>query len=70
VAQRLSLAVVAEGVETTAAWDRLRDLGCHHAQGFLVSRPLPPDDLAVWVAGGGLELALATLGDERGAVAA
>ena len=70
LAQRLSLAVVAEGVETTAAWDRLRDLGCHHAQGFLVSRPLPPDDLAVWVAGGGLELALATLGDERGAVAA
>src|SRR4029079_236880 len=69
LAQRLSLAVVAEGVETTAAWDRLRDLGCHQAQGFLVSRPLPADDLDAWLAGGGLARALAAVGDERDAVA-
>ena len=69
LAQRLGLAVVAEGVETPAAWDRLRDLGCHHAQGFLVSRPLPADDLDAWVTGGGIARALATVGDERDAVA-
>jgi EAL domain-containing protein (putative c-di-GMP-specific phosphodiesterase class I) len=69
LAQRLSLDVVAEGVETPAAWDRLRDLGCHQAQGFLVSRPLPADDLDAWLAGGGLARALAAVGDERDAVA-
>jgi len=35
----------------------------------LVSRPLPAGDLDAWLAGGGLARALATVGDERDAVA-
>lgn len=40
LAHALGLEVVAEGVETVAAAQALLDLGCHRAQGFLLSRPL------------------------------
>jgi sensor c-di-GMP phosphodiesterase-like protein len=30
--------------------DDLRNLGCRFGQGFAISRPLPPDDLADWMA--------------------
>ncbi len=40
VAHGLGLEVVAEGVETATAARALLDLGCHRAQGFLLSRPL------------------------------
>jgi EAL domain-containing protein (putative c-di-GMP-specific phosphodiesterase class I) len=40
LAQNLGMGVIAEGVETTAQLDRLRELGCQCVQGFLVSRPL------------------------------
>jgi len=50
LARRLSLSVVAEGVETPASWARLGELGCDTAQGFLLSRPLPPAELEAWVA--------------------
>lgn len=42
--------VVAEGIETEAQLDRLRDLGCRLGQGFLLSRPLEADDYAALVA--------------------
>jgi EAL domain-containing protein (putative c-di-GMP-specific phosphodiesterase class I) len=48
--RRLNLTVVAEGVETPAARGRLQELGCDLAQGFLVSRPLPPLELEAWAA--------------------
>jgi diguanylate cyclase (GGDEF)-like protein len=48
--RRLNLSVVAEGVETPAARERLQALGCDHAQGFLVSRPLPALELEAWAA--------------------
>jgi len=45
LARHLDLHVVAEGVETQAALERLIDLGCDTAQGYLFSRPLPAQDL-------------------------
>jgi EAL domain-containing protein (putative c-di-GMP-specific phosphodiesterase class I) len=40
LAHGLGLEVVAEGVETATAARALLDLGCHRAQGFLLSRPV------------------------------
>lgn len=45
----LGLQIVAEGVETPEAWSTLLRLGCDLAQGYLVSRPLPPAELLGWV---------------------
>lgn len=45
VARSLSLSVVAEGIETEEQRDRLRELGCDMAQGFLFSEPVPADDV-------------------------
>jgi diguanylate cyclase (GGDEF)-like protein len=41
----LGLGVVAEGVETPAQLDYLRRAGCPHAQGYLLARPGPAEDL-------------------------
>lgn len=38
--------VVAEGVETVEQLDFLRALRCDQVQGFLLGRPMPPDDFA------------------------
>jgi EAL domain-containing protein (putative c-di-GMP-specific phosphodiesterase class I) len=40
------LIVVAEGVETTIQLDLLRAMGCDRVQGYLLGRPMPPDQLA------------------------
>jgi diguanylate cyclase (GGDEF)-like protein/PAS domain S-box-containing protein len=45
----LGLTVVAEGVEDEAALARLTELGCDLVQGYSLSRPLPPLELADWV---------------------
>lgn len=45
-AHALGLTVTAEGVEREAQLQRLRELGCDTAQGFLISRPVPPLALA------------------------
>jgi diguanylate cyclase (GGDEF)-like protein/PAS domain S-box-containing protein len=44
----LDLSVVVEGVETREAWDWLIGLGCEWAQGYFMSRPLPPEALEEW----------------------
>jgi diguanylate cyclase (GGDEF)-like protein len=45
--KNLSLTVVAQGVETRAQADFLRDHSCDELQGFYLNRPLPPDEFAV-----------------------
>jgi diguanylate cyclase (GGDEF)-like protein len=50
LAHSLSLEVVAEGVEDEATLDRLADARCDLTQGYVISRPLPADDLTTWLA--------------------
>ena len=45
LAANLGLRPVAEGVETKDQLERLRELGCDQAQGYLFARPLPPNDV-------------------------
>jgi diguanylate cyclase (GGDEF)-like protein/PAS domain S-box-containing protein len=46
MAEALGLTVTAEGVETDSQLAALQALGCPRAQGFLLGRPVPPDQLA------------------------
>ena len=48
-AAELGLSVTIEGIETPAQHARARNLGCHFAQGYLWSRPVPPAAIARWV---------------------
>ncbi|MDO4537715.1 MAG: EAL domain-containing protein [Coriobacteriales bacterium] len=45
-AQRLGMRTVAEGVETVQQLEFLRTCGCDIIQGYLYSKPLPPQDFA------------------------
>jgi diguanylate cyclase (GGDEF)-like protein len=47
----LGMKVVAEGIETELAADRLRALGCDIAQGYLYAKPMPLDQLERWLEG-------------------
>ncbi|GHA84419.1 putative bifunctional diguanylate cyclase/phosphodiesterase [Cognatilysobacter bugurensis] len=49
IARNFNLRVIAEGVETAAQAEMLRELGCDEAQGFLYSRALPLADFNAWV---------------------
>ncbi|MBI2710570.1 MAG: EAL domain-containing protein [Actinobacteria bacterium] len=44
LARALKLRLVAEGIETPAQAERLRDEGCHMGQGYLFARPLVDED--------------------------
>jgi diguanylate cyclase (GGDEF)-like protein len=48
LAHDLGVPVVAEGVESSAALDELRTLGCDEFQGFLIAHPLGADDFDRW----------------------
>jgi EAL domain-containing protein (putative c-di-GMP-specific phosphodiesterase class I) len=47
VAHSLGLGVVAEGVETEAQLQMLRQMGCDQVQGYLLGRPMSAADLAL-----------------------
>jgi diguanylate cyclase (GGDEF)-like protein len=61
LARNLRLRVVAEGVETESALQALDELGCHEAQGYHISRPLPAADLTAWLAGAGSGTAMSAV---------
>ena len=49
LARSLGLRVIAEGVENLRQMEVLHRLGCGVMQGFLFSKPLPPEDIETWL---------------------
>jgi diguanylate cyclase (GGDEF)-like protein len=60
LAESFNLQLVAEGVETEAAAKTLLSNGCHRAQGFLLSRPLPAEDMQALLAAGRIPVDFST----------
>ncbi|MBQ0719800.1 MAG: EAL domain-containing protein [Gammaproteobacteria bacterium] len=50
LAKELNMTSVAEGIESQEIWDKLAQLGCDLAQGYLISKPVPVDVCCRWVA--------------------
>jgi EAL domain-containing protein (putative c-di-GMP-specific phosphodiesterase class I)/GGDEF domain-containing protein len=48
LARAFQMEVVAEGVENEATLERLREMGCDLAQGFLFAKALPAADFRAW----------------------
>jgi EAL domain-containing protein (putative c-di-GMP-specific phosphodiesterase class I) len=46
LAKALGLRVTGEGIETATQLSTLIELDCNYGQGFLLGRPVPPDELA------------------------
>ena len=55
LAKKLSMKVVAEGVEDQQDWDVVASLGCDQVQGYFVSRPLPFPQLLKWLSDLGIQ---------------
>ncbi len=51
LAAMLDMKIVAEGVETEAELDFVRNAGVHMAQGFLIAKALPAEKVCEWIAG-------------------
>jgi diguanylate cyclase (GGDEF)-like protein/PAS domain S-box-containing protein len=49
LAHKLSLSVVAEGVEDQALFEALLEMGCDVAQGYYISRPIPAALVVPWL---------------------
>ena len=50
LAKELGMEVVAEGVEDAADWAFLQRTECDLAQGYLIARPMPADQILGWAA--------------------
>jgi diguanylate cyclase (GGDEF)-like protein len=50
LAHSLGLPLVAEGIEDAETWERLASYGCDFGQGYYLSRPVPPEQIAAIVA--------------------
>ncbi len=48
IAHALNLSVVAEGAENENQLDSLRALGCDQLQGYVISPPMPLEDIMTW----------------------
>ena len=51
LAKNLNIEVIAEGVESTQVYQRLKKLGCYAAQGYLFSKPVIAENIADLVKG-------------------
>jgi diguanylate cyclase (GGDEF)-like protein len=49
LAHSLGLRMVAEGVETSVAYDQLKRLGCDQGQGYFMSRAVPAAEFELWL---------------------
>ena len=54
----LNLGVIAEGIESPLIVEKLIELGCHRGQGYLISRPVPPSELATMLGRGAVEVSV------------
>ncbi|WP_156521201.1 EAL domain-containing response regulator [Halothiobacillus diazotrophicus] len=50
MAHKLSVSIVAEGVETLEDWDMLKRVGCDIAQGYLIAKPMNLSDFTAFLA--------------------
>ncbi|MEV6134934.1 sensor domain-containing phosphodiesterase [Nocardia sp. NPDC051990] len=66
LAGSFGLGVVGEGVETSVAARTLVGLGCYRAQGFLIARPMPADEVEAHLAVGRIPLDLDLPRADRG----
>ena len=49
MARRMALTTVAEGVETEAGLELVRQMGCDRVQGYLIAAPMPTAELIAWL---------------------
>ncbi len=51
LARSLNFSVIAEGVEQKYQLSKIKGLGCQYAQGYYISKPLPPEAIETWMTG-------------------
>ncbi|MAT50638.1 MAG: hypothetical protein CMK32_05590 [Porticoccaceae bacterium] len=51
LSHKFGMSVVAEGVETRAHMDMLKEMGCDYAQGYYIGRPMKLSEYRQWLSG-------------------